>query len=71
MKKFGPFANTWHQWMLAHQQKVPGRSCTARALDYSLKRWAELARHLVAGAVSIGNNLGENQIHRWQLGRSN
>jgi hypothetical protein len=34
-----PLADALHQWMLAHRQKVPDGSGTAKALDYSLKRW--------------------------------
>ncbi len=60
-----------HQWMLAHRQKVPDGSGTAKALDYSLKRWEALTRYLDDGAVPIDNNWVENQIRPWALGRSN
>jgi hypothetical protein len=60
-----------HQWMLIHRQKVPDGSGTARALDYSLKRWTALTRYLDDGAVPIDNNWVENQIRPWALGRSN
>lgn len=59
------------QWMLAHRQKVPDGSGTARALDYSLKRWTALTRYLDDGMVPIDNNWVENQIRPWALGRSN
>ncbi|WP_141124020.1 transposase domain-containing protein, partial [Pseudomonas borbori] len=42
-----------------------------KALDYSLKRWAALARYVDDGAVPIDNNPVENQIRPWALGRSN
>jgi transposase len=66
-----PLADALHQWMLAHRQKVPDGSGTAKALDYSLKRWAALTRYLDDGAVPIDNNWVENQIRPWALGRSN
>ena len=47
--------------MLAHRQKVPDGSGTAKALDYSLKRWEALTRYLDDGAVPIDNNWVENQ----------
>lgn len=50
---------------------MPDGSGTARALDYSLKRWAALTRYLDDGAVPIDNNWVENQIRPWALGRSN
>jgi len=66
-----PLAETFYQWMLAHRQKVPDGSGTAKALDYSLKRWEALTRYLDDGAVPIDNNWVENQIRPWALGRSN
>jgi len=57
--------------MLLHRQKVPDGSGTARALDYSLKRWKALTRYLNDGTVPIDNNRVENQIRPWVLGRSN
>ncbi len=66
-----PIADALHQWMLAHRQKVPNGSATAKALDYSLKRWTALARYLEDGALPIDNNRVENLIRPWALGRSN
>jgi transposase len=50
---------------------VPSGSATAKALDYSLKRWVALTRYLDNGAVPIDSNQVENQIRPWALGRSN
>ena len=69
--KTKPLADALHQWMLAHRQKVPDGSGTAKALDYRLKRWAALTRYLNDGSVPIDNNWVENQIRPWALGRSN
>ena len=57
--------------MLAQRALVPEGSATAKALDYSLKRWLGLTRYLHDGAVPIDNNAVENQIRPWALGRSN
>lgn len=70
-EKARPIADALHQWMIAQRQKVPDGSGTARALDYSLKRWAALTRCLDDGAVPIDNNRVENQIRPWALGRNN
>ena len=70
-EKARPIADALHQWMIAQRQKVPDGSGTARALDYSLKRWAALTRYLDDGAVPIDNNRVENQIRPWALGRNN
>jgi len=57
--------------MLVQRDLVPNGSATAKALDYSLKRWVALTRYLDDGAVPIDNNPVENQIRPWALGRSN
>jgi len=57
--------------MDAQHQIVHDGSAIAKALDYSLKRWAALSRYLDVGAVPIDNNWAENQIRPWALGRKN
>ncbi|MBS7661585.1 IS66 family transposase [Pseudomonas lalucatii] len=69
--KASPILDTLHDWMLAQRDLVPNGSATAKALDYSLKRWVALTRYLEDGAVPIDNNQVENQIRPWALGRSN
>lgn len=66
-----PIAEKLHEWMLAQRALVPEGTATAKALDYSLKRWAALSRYLDDGAVPIDNNWAENQIRPWALGRKN
>ncbi|WP_338514884.1 IS66 family transposase [Pseudomonas poae] len=66
-----PIAEKLHEWMLAQRELVPEGSATAKALDYSLKRWVALTRYLNDGAVPIDNNRVENTIRLWALGRSN
>ena len=70
-EKATPLAKALHEWMLTHRDLVPNGSATAKALDYSLKRWVALTRGLEDGAVPIDNNAVENQIRPWALGRSN
>jgi hypothetical protein len=69
--KAGPIIDALHSWMLGQRQKVPEGSATAKALDYSLKRWVALVRYLDDGNLPIDNNWVENQIRPWALGRSN
>jgi transposase len=70
-EKAKPILDLWHRWLQAQRQKVPDGSATARAIDYSLKRWDALTRYCEDGAVPIDNNRVENQIRPWALGRSN
>ncbi|WP_423459494.1 IS66 family transposase [Ottowia sp. VDI28] len=66
-----PVAETLHRWLLAQRLRVPDGSGTARAIDYSLKRWQALTRYLDDGDAPIDNNWVENQIRPWAVGRSN
>lgn len=70
-EKAAPIIKTLRDWMLAQRDLVPNGSATAKALDYSPKRWVALTRYLDDGAVPIDNNQVENQIRPCALGRSN
>jgi transposase len=58
-------------WLLRQRRQVPDGSATAKAIDYSLKRWAALTRYIGDGDLPISNNWVENQIRPIALGRSN
>ena len=60
-----------HKWLLAQRRLVPEGSATAKAIDYSLKRWTALTHYIRHGDVPISNNWVENQIRPIALGRSN
>ena len=64
-------ADTLHEWLTLHRQKATDGTAMAKAIDYSLKRWAALTRFLTDGAVPIDNNWIENRIRPIALGRSN
>ena len=64
-------ADALHQWLIAQRSKVPDGSATAKAIDYSLKRWLALTRFIDDGDLPIDNNWVENQIRPIALGRSN
>ena len=66
-----PLADALHQWMLMQRQKITDGSATAKALDYSLKRWTALTRFLDDGQLPIDNNWIENQIRPIAIGRNN
>jgi len=56
--------------MIGQRQLVPEVSATAKALDYSLKRWVALIRYLDDGNLPIDSNRVENQTRPWAPGRS-
>ena len=66
-----PILDALHQWMTLQRQKLPDSSATARALDYSLRRWTALTRFVDDGQLPVDNNWIENQIRPIAIGRNN
>jgi transposase len=66
-----PVLDALHQWMSLQRQKLPDSSATARALDYSLRRWTALTRFVDDGQLPVDNNWIENQVRPIAIGRNN
>lgn len=66
-----PTVDKLHAWLSEHRTRVPEGSATARAIDYSLRRWQALTRFLDNGQLPIDNNWIENQMRPVALGRKN
>jgi len=64
-------ADALHQWLEQQRKLVPEGSATAKAIDYSLKRWKALTRFIYDGDLPADNNWVENQIRPIAIGRSN
>jgi transposase/polyhydroxyalkanoate synthesis regulator phasin len=69
--KSKPLVDALHQWMLLQRQRITDGTATAKALDYSLKRWVALTRFVEDGRLPIDNNWIENQIRPVAIGRGN
>ena len=69
--KSRPAADLLHAWLMANRQKLPDGSATAKAIDYSLKRWAALTRFIDNGDLAADNNRIENLIRPIATGRKN
>jgi transposase len=66
-----PLLDALHQWMVVHRQQITDGSATAKALDYSLRRWSALTRFVADGHLPVDNNHIENQIRPIAIGRNN
>jgi len=66
-----PRLSALHDYLCAERLRTAAGSGLARAIDYSLKRWAALQRYLADGALPIDNNPAENAIRPIALGRKN
>jgi len=69
-QKAKPVLDALHEWMGLQRQKVPASSATAKALDYSLRRWEALTRFVNDGQLPVDNNWIENQIRPIAIGRN-
>jgi transposase len=69
--KAKPIADALHSWLIVHRQKAPDGGATAKAMDYSLKRWDALVHYIDTGNVPADNNWVENQIRPIAIGRNN
>ena len=66
-----PLLEDLKAWLLACRRKIPNGSSSAKAIDYTLKRWTALTHCLTDGRVPIDNNWIENQIRPIAIGRKN
>ena len=60
-----------HDWLQQTRLKIAPNSATAKAIDYSLKRWTALSRYADTGDLPIDNNPVENSIRPIALGKKN
>ncbi len=66
-----PLLESMHDWLLQTRVNVANGGGTAKAIDYSLKRWAALSRYATSGLLPIDNNPIENDIRPIAIGKKN
>ncbi len=66
-----PVLDEIRTWLDASLPQVPPQTATGRALTYLDGQWAGLIRYLDDGRLEIDNNLVENAIRPFALGRKN
>jgi transposase len=60
-----------HDWLLQTRAQTADGGGTAKAIDYTLKRWQSLIRNAGTGYLPIDNNPVENTIRPIALGKKN
>ncbi len=70
-EKSSPILETFKQWLDHHLLKTPEQSKIGKAIRYCLNNWIELTNYLKDGRIEIDNNLLENAIRPFALGRKN
>jgi hypothetical protein len=66
-----PSQKPLRQWLTRQRGQVRDGSATAKAIEYTLGRWAALIRYIDDGDLPIDNNHLENRIRPVALGRNN
>jgi transposase len=66
-----PALNALHDWLLNTRISTANGGASAKAMDYTLKRWPALVRYAKTGHLPIDNNPVENSIRPIALGKKN
>ena len=66
-----PILQSLHDWLLQTRAQTADGGGTAKAIDYTLKRWQSLIRYASSGHLPIDNNPVENTIRPIALGKKN
>ncbi len=66
-----PILEAFHRWLKQTENQTPPRGLLGKAIGYTLKRWEELTLYLDHGFVPMDNNLAENAIRPFVVGRKN
>ena len=66
-----PLVTELESWLRMQRGKLSRKSETAKAIDYSLKRWTALTRFLGDGRLCMSNNAAEREIRAVAVGRHN
>jgi transposase len=66
-----PLMTELKTWLGEQRAKLSSKNETAKAIDYSLKRWIALTRFLADGRLCISNNAAERALRGIAVGRHN
>lgn len=70
-EKSVPILDAFKKWLDHHLPKTSEQGAIGKAIRYCVGHWAELNNYLLDGRVEIDNNLVENAIRPFALGRKN
>ena len=70
-EKSVPILDAFKKWLDHHLHKTSEQGAIGKAIRYCIAHWVELNNYLLDGRVEIDNNLIENAIRPFALGRKN
>lgn len=70
-EKAVPILNEFKKWLDAKVEKVPPKSLLGKAINYTLNQWPRLIKYTEDGRVGPDNNVVENAVRPFVVGRKN
>jgi transposase len=70
-EKAKPLADEFHRWLKDIEPKTPPKGLLGKAITYTLNQWKQLTLYLDYGFIPMDNNLAENAIRPFVVGRKN
>lgn len=70
-EKSVPILAEFKDWLDTRKSEVPPESLIGKAIGYTLGQWDKLIRYIDYGFVPIDNNLVENAVRPFVIGRKN
>jgi len=66
-----PILKEFKAWLDAKVDQVPPKSLLGKAINYTLNQWPRLIRYIEDGRIALDNNVVENAIRPFVVGRKN
>lgn len=66
-----PLLEEFELWLRENAPKAPPKSLLGKAFAYTLNQWHRLIRYVLDGRLRIDNNLTENAVRPFVVGRKN
>lgn len=66
-----PIVDAFRKWLMEIESHIPPKGLLGKAITYTLNQWSQLTLYLDHGIVPLDNNLSENAIRPFVLGRKN
>ena len=66
-----PILDTFQQWLRKRASQTPPKGLLGKAISYALNQWDHLLVYLEDGIITPDNNMAENAIRPFVLGRKN
>lgn len=70
-EKTKPILERFKTWLDTYHPQVPPESLLGKAIQYTLNQWHKLVIYVEAGFLKPDNNVAENRIRPFVLGRKN